>query len=205
VGPPRGPDDDLEQATLDGAPGEVRRQARGYARSTGRSPAPRAETSNPFIPDDAGRSSLGDRHRHDRALPVAARSNPTAEVRERPIRVLPAPERRALGRGVSDCSPGRNSEAPRARADARPLHRHARRRWRQTHEAARLAQCATCGSAGGIVRDACQSSGAGVAPTPLLTRFCPEAMRILEVLASYPVAETKSARFGKRGTDSSRR
>ena len=39
-------------------------------------------------------------------------------------------------------------------------------------------------------------------PTPLLTRACPEAMRNLEDLASYPVAETKRARFGKRGTDS---
>jgi putative ABC transport system ATP-binding protein len=40
---------------------------------------------------------------------------------------------------------------------------------------------------------------------PLLTRACPEAMRNLEDLASYPAAETKSAHFGKRGTARSRR
>ena len=95
-----------------------------------------------WLGNDAGRSSPSDHHRDDRALPVSARSNHTAEVRERPIRVLLAPARRALGRGVSDCSPGRNSEAPRARAGARALHRHAPRRRGGKYEAPRLAQCA---------------------------------------------------------------
>ena len=95
-----------------------------------------------WLGNDAGRSSPSDHHRDDRALPVSARTNHTAEVRERPIRVLLAPARRALGRGVSDCSPGRNSEAPRARAGARALHRHAPRRRGGKYEAPRLAQCA---------------------------------------------------------------